>query len=86
MLPKIVLALSLLCLSVGTAAAQAGAGAGAPVTAAPDAVAPRNPNLGDRVVKPRRAPPRSVAAQDKQPPGIQNGNEPDRASAGGGGR
>ena len=68
--------------------------AGPPVHAqstptATDAVgSPRNPNLGDPGAKPKR-PRRSAAAiarSDKQPPGTENGNQPDRASAGGGGR
>lgn len=53
----------------------------------------RSPVSGDPVAqapKPVQPKPLSRAARnaqaDKQPPGTENGNQPDRASAGGGGR
>ncbi len=52
----------------------------------------RSPVTGDSVHKPqhrassasRRA--ANIARSDKQPPGTENGNQPDRAAAGGGAR
>ncbi len=74
--------------TVLSAALVLGLGAGAAVAqTAPEAV--RNPVLGDpgpvhtpRVKQTsRRA--HAIARSDKQPPGTTNGNQPDRAAAGG---
>lgn len=49
----------------------------------------RNPVQGDPVVKPvkpHRGRAATIARSDKQPPGTENGNQPDRALAGGGSR
>ncbi len=48
----------------------------------------RNPVLGARVKHARRVRPsaEAEAQADKQPQGTENGNQPDRAAAGGGGR
>jgi hypothetical protein len=52
----------------------------------------RNPVLGDPVHKPQNRTSRAanraanIAKSDKQPPGTENGNQPDRAAAGGGAR
>lgn len=48
----------------------------------------RNPNLGDPGSRPSTARPSAAAAAraDKQPPGTENGNQPDRAASGGGAR
>lgn len=50
--------------------------------------ATRNPMLGDKVHRTSKAKPsaEAEAKADKQPPGTENGNQPDRAAAGGGGR
>ena len=68
-------------LSGGLAVAQTGA----------DQVT-RNPVTGDRVHKAQPRPSSAsrraanIARSDKQAPGTENGNQPDRASAGGGAR
>ncbi|MGI4942470.1 MAG: hypothetical protein ACRYHQ_18210 [Janthinobacterium lividum] len=66
-----------LTLSVGSGVAFA-------QTSAPT----RNPVLGDKGSQPSTARPsaKAVAKADKQPPGTENGNQPDRAAAGGGAR
>ena len=76
---KVLLAAGLaLALAPGLAAAQ---------TSGPATT--RNPVLGDpgtkttKRVRPNAA---AMARADKQPPGTENGNQPDRAAAGGGGR
>ena len=49
----------------------------------------RSPVQGDPVVKPtvhHRTRAAAMARADKQPPGTENGNQPDRAAAGGGAR
>lgn len=48
----------------------------------------RNPISGDPGTKPSRVRPSAAAVSkaDKQPPGTENGNQPDRAAAGGGAR
>lgn len=68
-----------LTLSVGSGAAFAQTSAPAPT---------RNPVLGDKGSQPSTARPsaKAVAKADKQPPGTENGNQPDRAAAGGGAR
>ena len=78
MFAKFILATGLMLgLSSGLASAQ---------TAGPATT--RNPVLGDPGTKPSSARPSAAAVSraDKQPPGTQNGNQPDRAAAGGGGR
>ena len=81
-------------LCIGSGNAQTGSGAAAPATGG-DAPPVRNSTLGDPGVKParrmRRTPETTArahqeAVQDQQPPGTENGNQPDRAAAGGGGR
>jgi hypothetical protein len=64
-------------LSSGLAAAQT---SGTPAT--------RNPVLGDPGTTKSTARPSAAAAAkaDKQPSGTENGNQPDRAAAGGGAR
>ena len=48
----------------------------------------RDPILGTKGKHVAKARPsaEAVAKADKQPPGTENGNQPDRAAAGGGGR
>ncbi|MGI4976825.1 MAG: hypothetical protein ACRYG6_07765 [Janthinobacterium lividum] len=48
----------------------------------------RDPVLGTRGKHARRVQPsaEAEAKADRQPPGTENGNQPDRAAAGGGGR
>ncbi len=48
----------------------------------------RNPVLGDPGTTKAKARPSAAASAkaDKQPPGTENGNQPDRAAAGGGAR
>ena len=67
----------LLGLSSGLATAQ---------TASPEPT--RNPVLGDQGTSNPRTRPSAAAESraDKQPPGTENGNQPDRAAAGGGSR
>ena len=60
-----------------------------PVAALAQPAPARNPVQGDAVVKPAKRPRTRAAAAaraDKQPAGTENGNQPDRALAGGGSR
>ena len=65
-------------------------GAASAQTAAPAAGTQvvRDPILGTRGKHVRKARPsaEALAKADRQPPGTENGNQPDRAAAGGGGR
>jgi hypothetical protein len=77
--------------SAGPALAQAGSGATTPDagTAATGAAPVRNPVLGDPAARPapRRQARRPLpASADRPAPSSQNGNQPDRAAAGGGAR
>ncbi len=84
MILRTALSLGLLCSLMG-GAAYAQSNPGAPAVTSDT----RNPMLGDPGVKPApRTKPKAaaLARADKQPPGTENGNQPDRASAGGGGR
>ena len=92
MLAKSVASFGVLCaLCIGSANAQSTT---APPVNPPDTATPaRNPVLGDPapapdVVRTPDTPARAAgdAKADKQAPGTQNGNQPDRAAAGGGGR
>ena len=64
-----------------------------PTPVAPNTTTTRNPVLGDpgssttrRAVRPTTRRAQAIARADKQPAGTENGNQPDRASAAGGGR
>ena len=84
-------------LAAGLALAL-GAGAASAQTAAPQTNGPqttRNPVMGDpgtRTTAPASRAARArvraaaIAKSDKQQPGTENGNQPDRAAAGGGAR
>ena len=85
---RTLLATALFCSVAGTTIAHAQSTT-APVTGSIS----RNPVLGDpgpRDVRTRAKPTASraqdISRGDKQPAGTMNGNQPDRASAGGGGR
>ena len=73
-------------MSLAQTATSGPSGAPTPSTGA------RNPVQGDpgvRTVRPprrRRPNARTLSREDKQAPGTENGNEPDRASAAGGAR
>lgn len=80
-------------LCIGSANAQTGSDSTGP--SAVGSSLTRNPALGDPIARSKRRARRShnetvrahnEAVQDKQGPGTENGNQPDRASAGGGGR
>jgi len=75
-------------LGAGPALAQAGPGAAVPGTAGPaDGSAPaRSPTLGDPAAAPEPRTAQSPAATDQPAPTSTNGNQPDRAAAGGGAR
>ncbi len=75
---------TLLFVSAGAALAQAPASGQASTPAAT-----RNPITGDpgtKPVPPRKPNAKALARADKQAPGTENGNQPDRAAAGGGSR
>ena len=83
MMLKLALSAGLLfAAGVGTTYAQT------TTTDAPAVSAGRNPSLGDpgSRVTPRRRHVRQPIPSDKPGPGQTNGNPPDRAAAGGGGR
>ena len=75
-------------LGAGPALAQAGPGATVPDTAGPadGSVPARSPTLGDPAAAPEPRTAQSPAATDRPAPSSTNGNQPDRAAAGGGAR
>ncbi len=75
-------------LAPALAALLAAGAAQAQTPAPPSSATARNPVMGDPGNKPapRRPNARALARADKQPSGTENGNQPDRASAGGGSR
>ena len=88
-MPVKTLLAAMLVLGLGSELASAQTAAPqTPTPQTPGHRATRDPILGTKV---RHAPKtrtsaQSEAAADKQPPGTENGNQPDRAAAGGGGR
>ena len=70
------------------AALALGVGSGAALAQTSGPATTRSPALGDKGNQPSTARPsaKALAKADKQPPGTENGNQPDRAAAGGGAR
>lgn len=92
---KAMLAVGLLSsVCAGAAFGQTSSGPTPAMPSTTTTTPPRNPNLGRPGSSAQPAPHRESASAraaaaargDKQPPGTQNGNQPDRAAAGGGAR